>query len=692
MQKPRIRITYLLIVVALFASSIQYVSPGQSNVARAGDRPNILLIVTDDQRFDTMEFMPRTKARVFDEGVTFTNAFVTTPLCCPSRASIYTGMYAGNHKVHENLDPLTTPTFAQRLDASNYYTGLVGTKYLNSWPDFRQRPEFDYWAVGGDAFDNQMFVNGATVQTNDYITYTYRDYAARFLEQAAEQSDPFMLMLPFFAPHLPAIPAPGDENLHLDLPAHRPPNFGEADMADKPASISALPSLTSGQIDKIDAARIGQIQTLNAVDIAVDDLLTMLDDLGTLDNTMVMFLSDNGYFWGEHRLSAKRYAYEESIRVPFGIRYPARIPAGTINDQFVANIDIAATIYDLTGVATPTQLDGRSLLPLLEGTNEWRDDLLFEGWGAPSYNAVRTARYKYIEGDNDERELYDLLLDPYELDNVYADDAYASVRDDMLARLDRLKPERTFEAPTFDNTSERVKYGGWALVTDDNASSENYSTTTAAWNTARFVSDVATEVAIITYRGPDQGLMRVKIDGIEQPEVDLYAPTPEYRHVVRYGDLSLARHTIVVSPRNQRNPESVNAYIRIDAFDAAGKVIENDNSMVTYSGWAGVNRAGAYLKSYRQSSTMRAALTFFVERQTFTLITARGPAFGIADIYINGSLHQSIDLYSPTLMLQQEIVITGPTTTSKPIRIEVSGRKNPASSGTTIVFDGITMP
>ena len=402
-------------------------------------RPNILLIITDDQRYDTLDYMPLTSARIFAQGLTFTRAYITTPLCCPSRSSILTGQYAHHHGVLDNTTSLEGPTFVQDLHNAGYTTGLVG-KYLNSWSG-EARPEFDYWvAPGGTGTSQQYFdpllnVNGVWIQHYGYKTYIMRDYALNFLSLAKQRSAPFLLIFTPNAPHEPADPAPGDENLYPDLPLYRPPSFMEADMSDKPENIQSLPAVNP---DYIDALRRKQLQALHSLDLAIDQVLSTLAANGQAANTMVMFLSDNGVFWAEHRLNGKVYGYEEATHVPFAIRYGSMIAEPRVESRLVANIDIAPTIYDLVGLPVPSDMDGVSLLPLLrQQAVYWRTALLIEGRGSGplDYKALQTDRYLYIETEDNISELYDSATDSYQIQNQAANPAYAALVDELHSLL-----------------------------------------------------------------------------------------------------------------------------------------------------------------------------------------------------------------------------------------------------------------
>lgn len=407
--------------------------------------PNILLILSDDQRFDTIDYMPRTKSRIFNEGARFSRAYITTSSCCPSRSSILTGMYAHHHGVLVNNDPLEKKTFVQELKDTGYLTALVG-KYLNSW-DGSVRSEFDFWVsfAGGSSsyFDPHLNVHGEWQDRPGYITYILRDYALNFLDSALQQEQPFLLIYSPNAPHEPAFPATEDENLYADLPDYRPPSFNEEDVSDKPDWIQTLPIIADGDVQDIDAVRRRQLQSLNALDIAVESILDRIAEHGELDRTFVLYLSDNGYFWGEHRLRrGKGYAYEESILVPFAIRYPPLIPAAREVSELVANIDIAPTLYELAGLSIPSDTDGLSLMALLEAQGNWRDQLIVENWIEPDhYSAVRSDQYLYVAWDQFDPELYDTILDPYQLENLANLPEYSPVVAEFQAYLDEMHPE-----------------------------------------------------------------------------------------------------------------------------------------------------------------------------------------------------------------------------------------------------------
>jgi arylsulfatase A-like enzyme len=432
------RITWFLFLVIFTLQSCQAIPRYFKD-----ERPNFLIIVTDDQRFDTMQYMPNTQSLIFDQGVTFSHGYVTTPFCCPSRASILTGMYAHNTGVQVNEDKLKFTTVVEDLHKNGYYTGLVG-KYLNSW-NGDTRPEYDYWVTffGGTVpnyYDPNLNVNGKWQKMTGYITYLFKDYVLEFLDKATSQRKPFLLVFAPNAPHPPYTPAKEDTSLYQDLQPFRPPNYNEADMSDKPISVAGKALLNEEDQAQIDKIRRRQILTLVALDRSLGEILTKLKETGEMDNTVIIFISDNGKHWGEHRLESKSTAYEESVKVPFAMRYPALVPTPYVEDKLVANIDIAPTIYDLSDTPMPEKVDGMSMVKLLSGTGGWRDHILLEAWpDRGHWTAIHTGQYVYIETDNDMSEFYDLAVDPYQMNSMLNDPKYQSIIQELQGYLQKEK-------------------------------------------------------------------------------------------------------------------------------------------------------------------------------------------------------------------------------------------------------------
>lgn len=441
----------LTVAALLLATSAGVFSTGASPKPASDSRPNILIIMTDDQGHDTLtsQFMPFTKAMIADQGVTFTRGYISTAICCPSRASFLTGKYARNHGVHGNNDPLAEGSFVEGLKRAGYFTGMIG-KYLNSWPG-GARPEFDFWTCWLHGYNNPLMnVFGEEQSVPGYLTYIMRDYALDFLDRVPD-SNPFFLLYAPHAPHRPATPAPRDQELYSDVEPWRPPNFNPLSMDGKPDWMRALPQLSQSDVSGIDEFRLKQLRSLKSVDESVRDILIKLEAQGKLDNTLIVFYSDNGYFWGEHRLTGKDHVYDEASRVPFALRYPAMVPTPRTENGLVGVIDLAPTICEVAGVPIPEGVDGRSLVPLLRRSGEWRDSMLLEGWPdanddeatgfipdevlSPHYKALRTSRYLYVETDHDKAELYDMDADPYQLNNLANDPSSKKLLRKLRKRL-----------------------------------------------------------------------------------------------------------------------------------------------------------------------------------------------------------------------------------------------------------------
>jgi arylsulfatase A-like enzyme len=428
--------------------------------AVASARPSLILIVTDDQRSDTLSFMPIAQRELVARGTTFTNAFVTTPLCCPSRASILRGQYAHNTGVLTNGPARgrrsrypggaesfpTQSTLATWLRAAGYRTGLFG-KYLNGYMTRTREvpPGWDEWQVfGGAYFDYALNENGALRRygqaPEDYSTDVIARQVVRFIEEAG--AGPLFVYFAPFAPHAPATPHPRDASAFRDLPPWRPPSYDEEDVGDKPAWVRRLPPLTPQGEAGGDEFRRNQLRALQAVDRAIGLIVEALRRTGRLESSLLVYTSDNGLSWGEHRyLARKGCPYEECLRVPFVVRGPG-VPAGGADDRFVLNIDIAPTFVDLAAAVADLPADGRSLVPLWRaGDVPWRPAFLAEHWGPPilTWAAIRTDRWIYVEYENGDRELYDLRADAAQLANLAALPALAATVAQLRARLEALR-------------------------------------------------------------------------------------------------------------------------------------------------------------------------------------------------------------------------------------------------------------
>jgi N-acetylglucosamine-6-sulfatase len=442
------------------------VDASAASAAGTDERPNVVVIMTDDQTVESLRVMTKVDRRLTDRGARFANSFVSLPLCCPSRATFLTGQYAHNHHVFANghyrkLDH--SNTLAVWLQNAGYNTVHLG-KYLNGYGQADPTeipPGWTEWhaLLGGGwslgsthrYYDYTLNENGKLVTYGRaYQTDLLARKAVRIIGRRAAQTAPFFLWVAFLAPHaggpaesddpagpLTPVPAPRHRNAFASSPLPKPPGFNERNVSDKPIGIRSRPRLTSDRITGIRENYQQRLESLLAVDEAVAAMVGALRESGELTRTLIVFTSDNGFFHGEHRLpSGKELVYEPSIRVPLIMRGPG-IPAGLRLRQHVANIDVAPTIVEATGATAGRAMDGLSLLALInDPTIRLGRDLLIERKpGEGDFSAIRTARYLYAEHWNGEHELYDLAADPYELKSLHASSAYDAVEGDLAARL-----------------------------------------------------------------------------------------------------------------------------------------------------------------------------------------------------------------------------------------------------------------
>lgn len=444
----------LLVTATLGYRSFTKGSPAESPTPRNASKPSIVVILTDDQRWDTLWAMPAVQRDLVDQGITFKNAFVVNSACCPSRASILTGQYSHSTNVYTNRGSEggfrsfnDGSTMATWLD-TDYTSALIG-KYLNNYEFAGSNGQvplgWDHWVAFPKAhYDNFALNIDGTVQqfgsaTADYSTDVLADQAAKFIQGT---EGPLLLYFAPKAPHYPAQPMGADKTTFSHLGKWRPRSYNEADMSDKPQWARDQAPLTAGAQRRIDRFRLAQMQTLLPVDRAVGRIVDALDQTGRLGDTMIVFMSDNGMLWGEHRMTGKGNAYEESIRVPMVVRYDPLVTQPGSSEDLVLNIDIAPTAAELAGVRAPGA-EGRSLVPLIENNPDtpWRTDFLVEHFSPggprghpPTYCAIRTDRYKYVDYMWGEDELYDLSKDRFEMINLIYDPS-------MSHELDQLKQD-----------------------------------------------------------------------------------------------------------------------------------------------------------------------------------------------------------------------------------------------------------
>jgi arylsulfatase A-like enzyme len=457
---------FAIVTGALVANAGEFRSAGGPVPRTAGIRnalvptpegstqPDIVLILTDDQRFDTLWAMPIVRGRLAARGIEFTNAFVSNPICCPSRASILTGTYSHTNGVytnHQNQPFGGFPAFDDRssvatwLQDAGYRTALMG-KYLNGYGSTYVPPGWDRWFTtwdDGAYFDYSANEDGALrrfgTQPQDYGTDLLARQATGFI-RSTDPGRPLFLYFATHAAHGPATAAPRDRDAFAHLAPWRPASYDEADMSDKPAHLRRGPMSTATRTT-IDRFRRDQYRSLLAVDRAVARILDALRATDRLRNTLVVFTSDNGMLWGEHRWNTKGVPYEESIRVPFVVRFDALIDRPSRDERMVLNIDLAPTFVELAGATAGLQMEGVSLVPLLERERvAWRTDFLMEhleleGHGVPTYCGVRSVRFSYVAYGTGEEELYDLGTDPAQLRNVVGNPRYTEVVQHLRGRL-----------------------------------------------------------------------------------------------------------------------------------------------------------------------------------------------------------------------------------------------------------------
>lgn len=425
-------------------------SEKRKNIAKAAENKasnksttgkNVILVVTDDLRYDDMKDLPGLRNFLNNHGKEFSRTYSTYSLCCPSRATFLTGQYAHNNKVKSNttkgkewggaqggytyavnntsVEQDAYPTY---FENTNYRTAFIG-KYLNGYRGQAVPPGYDYWfAREGSPAGNTYNINGKTVKNNIHDTYIYRNKALQFISAS---EDPFVMSIYTDAPHQPANYAPKHEDRKRQKKLNfNKPSFDEADVSDKPAWIRKQDRLKGWEKDRIQKLYQNRLRSMLSVEEMMRDIKDRLKKEGEWNNTYVIFTSDNGFHFGEHRLAqGKRTAYKEDIHIPMWV-IGGSVPKDKKDSRIIGNHDFAPTIADMTGVAHK-KVDGSSFLPLIEGKKvPWRKRLAIEGYESqtttgrsehPDYNGFVNLHFTYVEYPNGERELYDHRTDPYEI-------------------------------------------------------------------------------------------------------------------------------------------------------------------------------------------------------------------------------------------------------------------------------------
>lgn len=459
---------------ALAAVSI----PLAAQAAKPPAQPNIVFILVDDLRFDAMGFLtPGLKTPNIDylakNGVYFPNAVVTSSLCSPSRATILTGQTTRNHRIvdNNNASEAGLTFFPKYLQEAGYQTAFFGKWHMGQASD-GPRPGFDHWVSFkgqgtyfptdgltpqevADGKRQTLNVDGKTVAQTNYITDELTDYELEWLDKGRDKTKPFFIYMSHKAVHSDAKPAPRHAGQYKDLDIKLP-----ASAADTPENRAGKPMWVQNQRNSwhgVDFAYHSSrdvadyfrdyYRTLSAVDDSVGRTLDYLRKHDLEKNTLVVFMSDNGFLMGEHGLIDKRNAYEPSVKVPMVAYAPGLLPKGAVNEARVRNLDIAPTLLDVAGAKAPPQFEGRSVLPVATGkvaVKDWvEDDFVYEYYWewtfpqTPTTFAIEHGKLKYIQyhGIWDLEELYDLSKDPGEMTNLIDDPAYLPAKIDLRARL-----------------------------------------------------------------------------------------------------------------------------------------------------------------------------------------------------------------------------------------------------------------
>jgi N-acetylglucosamine-6-sulfatase len=475
-----------VLLVAAWAIGIAACSAPTPTPARLEPQrpPNMVFVLVDDMRWDEVRaaghpFIETPNMdRLAREGARFLNAFATTPLCSPSRASFLTGQYAHTNGIVDNTARPShqLPVFPRELQQAGYRTGFFGKWHMGN--DDSPRPGFTRWVAmqgQGEALDPQLNVDGKRIRFTGYTTDLLTDHVEQFMREASDQ--PFLVYLAHKAIHPNIVqrddgsvaPVPGQPGGFVAAERHRGRYVSQSmprranafkPPLDKPAllqKIDNLPPLGRETATTDDEIR-GRQEMLLAVDDSLGRILATLEKLGSLDNTVLVFTSDHGYFYGEHGLNAeRRLAYEEAIRIPLIVRYPRLVTPGMTPRELVLSVDLAPTLLALAGLTPSSGIQGRSLIPVLDrSVRDWRSCFLIEYFSDTvyprirnmGYAAVRTDRHKYIEYRElkDMDELYDLEADPFEEHNLVGIGEARPTLDRMRSELRRVLAETGYDA------------------------------------------------------------------------------------------------------------------------------------------------------------------------------------------------------------------------------------------------------
>ncbi len=446
------------VVTSALASARDPSASLSDRTTAAPGAPNIVLILTDDMRADELRYLPQTRKLLVEEGVRFSNAISPHPMCCPARAELVSGQYGQNNGVKHNTGSWggikalndVDGNVGWWLQVAGYQTSYHG-KYLNGYENMRPRVEPRGWSIwdaqirGIYSYLHARFADGDRVH-GEYVTTTMTDRSGDAIDRFSDRSAPFFTVINHIAPHVtlsqPHLPRwekkYGDVARDLRPPSFDAPSFNEGDVSDLPPGLQ-FRKANRTRIENLFRARV---RSLRSVDDAVAALVEQLDDAGELDNTYLVFTSDNGYALGEHRVSGKNYLYDEILDVPLVIRGPG-FEAGTVDETPVTLVDLVATFVDWAGAAPGHPIDGISIERLRDKRRAERDTILVQtgdtvadstpGW---DYRGVTTSRYLfgYRAGNPRNGILFDRQRDPWALTNRFRDPEYSVVREELARR------------------------------------------------------------------------------------------------------------------------------------------------------------------------------------------------------------------------------------------------------------------
>lgn len=414
---------------------------------------NVIVILSDDHRYDFMSFMGKPKFletpnmdRMAKDGAHIKNAFVTTSLCSPSRASILTGMFSHKHTVVDNDAPVpeNITFFPQYLQEAGYKTCMIGKWHMGHEED-EPRKGFDRWVSfkgQGVYFDPELNIDGEKLQEKGHISDVLTKYAVDWIDEQNE--NPFFMYLSHKAVHADFQPAPRHAGKYKNTKIEYPESMANTEnnyngkpkwVKEQRYSWHGVDYLYHGEMNFDDFYR-RYCETLLGIDESIGNVFEALDKKGMLDSTLVVYLGDNGFCLGEHGLIDKRQMYEESMRIPMMVHCPELVKGGTVLSELVQNIDIAPTVLELAGIEKPNDMDGESMISLLQGKEtKWRNEVFYEYYWerpfphTPTVFGVRTKKYKYMtyHGAWDIDELYDIENDPNEMSNLIDDENHLDI-------------------------------------------------------------------------------------------------------------------------------------------------------------------------------------------------------------------------------------------------------------------------